>query len=315
MLSESRRHLILVLELGDETVGVCAVERPAARIVNSFSFGLPQGLSDARPDGWIRNDRRVRSVHSDQFFACGVKNDADARARRAFGSLKAVQFCSTRSCPSWGDRIALLPQWRLPELDRWDLASYMSAVLFTAFREASRMKRLYLFGSVIAVLVALLPTEALASTTTYTESVVGIETGTPTSCPGNNSLSSFAGVVFGTLNGTFQAAICHTPLNPGATILGGTFLMSDGTTTVTGTFASGTVIHLVDLFAGSLCVQKYSVSGALVTGFPPVGNFVAALTHYGFRDGAACHVFFATVAGRATLTGPLVSDSESAGPS
>jgi hypothetical protein len=163
------------------------------------------------------------------------------------------------------------------------------------------MKRVYLFGLATAVLLALLPTAARASTT-YTESIAGIETAIPTACGVANSgdsLSPFAGVALGTLNGAFAAAICHTPL-PNATIVpGGVFKLTNTFVTVSGGFAGGTVRQIgptqVFLFT---CVQKYAVVGALT----PAGSFMVQLKHYGTWDGRTCHVHFATVTGTATLT-------------
>jgi hypothetical protein len=68
----------------------------------------------------------------------------------------------------------------------------------------------------------------------------------PTGCTGrlDRSLSSFAGVVFGSLNGTFTASVCHTALSStdGATILAdhsGVFTLTNGLTTVGGGFTGG----------------------------------------------------------------------------
>ena len=162
------------------------------------------------------------------------------------------------------------------------------------------MRRAYLIGFAPALLLALAPTAAMASTT-YNESVAGIETAVPTSCGAPNSgesLSSFAGVAFGTLDGAFSAAICHTPLGPaGARILGGAFTLSNRSATVSGLFTGGTVSPPSMRIFGSICVQEYVVAGTL-TG----GSFTARLTHYGIWDGTNCNVFFATVAGRATIT-------------
>lgn len=151
-----------------------------------------------------------------------------------------------------------------------------------------------------SVVLALLPTAAIASTTYY-EKVAGIETGVPVSCAVNgDSLSSFAGVAFGTLNGTFAAAICHTPLGTSATILSGSFALSNQSTTVIGAFTGGTVtMSGPTLVFGSICVQNYTVAGTLSN-----GTFGGKLTHYGFEVGSTCNVVFATVAGRATLTTP-----------
>jgi hypothetical protein len=161
------------------------------------------------------------------------------------------------------------------------------------------MKRTFLLVPVFAVLLALLPSTAIASTL-YQETVFGIETGTPTAC-GANSLSSFAGIARGTLNGGFAIAVCHTPLAPSATIVGGTFVLSNSATTVTGTFAfGGTVSYVSTVVIGSLCIQKFTVSGDLL---PPPGHFAGKLLHYGAWSGTSCNVLFATISGGAQITG------------
>jgi hypothetical protein len=167
------------------------------------------------------------------------------------------------------------------------------------------MKRIRLLVPVLALLLALLPSSAIASTpTTYQESVLGIETGPPQStatCPTPNSVSSFAGIARGTLSGVFGIAVCHTPLDHSATILGGAFTVSNGTTSVTGSFArGGTVSYVSMIVIDSLCIQKYAVSGGLL---PSPGHFTGKLVHYGFWTGRSCSVFFATISGSAELTG------------
>lgn len=165
------------------------------------------------------------------------------------------------------------------------------------------MKSIRLVVPVIALVLALLPSTALASTT-YTESVLGVETGPPQSTPScldPNSVSSFAGIARGTLNGGFQIAVCHTPLAPSAEILGGTFILSNGTTTVAGGFASGGTVNYVTTFVtGSFCIQKFAVSGDLL----PSGHFAGKLLHYGSGTASSCNVFFATISGSAELTSP-----------
>src|SRR5439155_23861811 len=133
---------------------------------------------------------------------------------------------------------------------------------------------------VIALVLALLPSTALASTT-YTESVLGVETGPPQSTPScldPNSVSPFAGIARGTVNGGFQIAVCHTPLMPSAKILSGTFILSNGTTTVAGGFASGgNVTYVTTFVTSSFCIQKFAVGGDLL----PSGHFAGKLVHYG----------------------------------
>jgi hypothetical protein len=165
------------------------------------------------------------------------------------------------------------------------------------------MRHRLLFGTLASVFVALLPT-TVSATTTYQESVAGIETGVPipncdTSVPGS-SLSSFAGVAFGSLNGTFTASVCHTALSSttGATILadkGGVFTLTNGSITVGGGFTGGSITPRPPLVFGGLCIQRFAVSGSLSD-----GSFAATLTHYAFGPGCT-NVFFATVSGTATV--------------
>jgi hypothetical protein len=164
------------------------------------------------------------------------------------------------------------------------------------------MKRIRLLVSIIALGLALAPLSAIASTRSYIESVHGVEIGLPQStqsCPSTWSLSPFAGVAAGTLNGSFLISVCHTPIGlSGATIEGGVFTISNGATTVTGAFAPrGTVTPLSSHVTGSLCTQRYFVSGRLL----PSGHFGGTLVHYGFWTGISCNVFFATISGNATL--------------
>jgi hypothetical protein len=84
--------------------------------------------------------------------------------------------------------------------------------------------------------------------------------------------------------------------------LGGLATISSGRTTLTASFLPGGAITQSGPTAvsGASCVQRYAVTGSLSGN--PRGAFTAQLTHYGYWDGLTCHVFFATVAGRATLS-------------
>jgi hypothetical protein len=164
------------------------------------------------------------------------------------------------------------------------------------------MNRRYLLVPLVAVCLALLPTTASA-TTTYTEPVVvGAETGQPTPCvSGNgNSLSSFAGLAFGTINGTFTASVCHTALSSGGSAgivadPAGVFTLTNGSTTVSGAFTTGGITHKSFAYFSRLCVEKFAVIGSLSNG----GSFDATLTHYAY--GSCSNVFFATVVGSAVV--------------
>jgi hypothetical protein len=187
--------------------------------------------------------------------------------------------------------------WHLDTVTRAQYTKGRSSV--ASLSEGLTMKRSRLLVSVLAALgLALLPSVALAAS--YSESVAGIETGLPLStalCPNPNSVSSFDGIAGGTLTGGFQIAVCHSPLTSGgATILSGTFAISNGTTTVAGLFTSGVVSAPKTTVFGSLCIQKYVVTGSL-----SIGQFGGKLVHYGYWTGT-CNVFFATISGSAQLT-------------
>ena len=162
------------------------------------------------------------------------------------------------------------------------------------------MKALRLLLSTVAVIMALVPATALASTT-YRESVSGIETGYPYNtkdCQPPNSVSPFGGVASGTIDGTFRVAVCHTALTPNAEILGGSFAIMGGTTTVIEEFSQGgTVTLVIESALDGTCTQTYAVSGSLLPG----GKFSGTLTHYGYWTGGSCSIFFATISGRAQL--------------
>ena len=82
-------------------------------------------------------------------------------------------------------------------------------------------------------------------------------------------------------------------------IRGGTFILSNGTTTVAGGFArGGTVTYVTTFVTGSFCIQKFAVSGDLL----PSGHFAGKLLHYGSGTASSCNVFFATISGGAELT-------------
>lgn len=164
------------------------------------------------------------------------------------------------------------------------------------------MKHIRRLVPILAIALALLPSSAIASTT-YEESVLGVETGNPTPCGGTDSLSSFAGIASGTIDGVFQIAVCHTPLSLAvATIKSGTFVLRDDETTVLGGFASGGLVSPISAspLTGFFCTQTFGVSGGLT----PRGHFAGVLVHYGYVVAGSCNVKFATISGNATLTFP-----------
>jgi hypothetical protein len=162
------------------------------------------------------------------------------------------------------------------------------------------MKCIRLLVPTVGLILALLPVTALASTN-YHEDVSGIETGFPYTtydCPAPNSVSPFAGLANGTLDGTFMIAVCHTPLSPSAEILGGSFVLTSSAKTVIGRFARGGTVSLVgESVSDGTCTQTYAVNGGLL----PDGKFSGALVHYGLWTGSSCSIFFATISGRAEL--------------
>ena len=161
------------------------------------------------------------------------------------------------------------------------------------------MKRISRLVPLLAIGLALLPATALASTT-YHESVFGVETGFPqstTACPYPNSVSSFAGAASGTLDGVFQIAVCHESLGTSAKILRGTFTVVGDDAIVHGAFAGGRVTRVSGSTTGSFCTQTFTVSGTLL----PAGSFSGKLKHYGYGTATSCNVFFATISGSATL--------------
>ena len=164
------------------------------------------------------------------------------------------------------------------------------------------MKRMRLLLAGLAVGLGLAPSTVLAAGT-YSESIFGIETGfnpSPASCQ-RNEQSSFAGTAIGTLNGTFQISVCHTPVAPNAMITGGTYTVTNQATTLTGNFVPGGSVTPVGLSnSGALCVQKYAVSGRLTPG----GDFGGILTHVGFAANGSCSVFIAFITGTALINGP-----------
>jgi hypothetical protein len=145
---------------------------------------------------------------------------------------------------------------------------------------------------------------AVASTT-YHDTVVGIETGQPTA-----GLSPFAGYAFGQLPGPWAAGVVHgtLPTNPGdyGAIITGNFTLRSSQT-VTGTFNPN--LHGIQMLAASsdedsgFCTQTYLISDTLQLTSPNgSGSFVAILRHYGFLVGGQCAVFAATVSGTVDLT-------------
>jgi hypothetical protein len=175
-----------------------------------------------------------------------------------------------------------------------------------------------LFVASLFSLSALLPVAALASTTTLTEYVVGVEYAVG-SCSGGQT-GSFAGygsaTQGGQANAVFNTSICHTPLTAGtASILpGGDFELATSSVALVGQYVSGVVGpgQVSPLFPGSkhFCKEVFPVAAALgpATKVPKDatniadGTAMGNLTHVGvFAAGGGCHAFAATITGTAVL--------------
>lgn len=163
--------------------------------------------------------------------------------------------------------------------------------------------RFALVAALAAVALALLPGTAAAQTT-YSDSIVGAE------IAATSTQGTFVGTATGDLPGPWKAVINHTPLNPNATITGGSFslwtLFGGIPTKVRGDVAGGTVTQTN---AGAGCTnQTYNVAGTLanvsagtITG--GTGSFAVVLTHYrAFVPFFGCATFSASVAGTLSLT-------------
>ena len=139
---------------------------------------------------------------------------------------------------------------------------------------------------------------ALASTPTYKDTVVGIETAVPT-----GPTSTFAGYASGQLPGLWTASVVHGSLpisqgGPGA-ITGGTFALLSSTV-VLGSFDSNSTA--ITLTSGT-CTQTFHVVDNLKLLSPKgTGRFDAYLTHYGYMFNGNCTIFFATIHGSVRLT-------------
>ena len=155
-----------------------------------------------------------------------------------------------------------------------------------------------LAAAFVAVLILV---ASAAGATTYR--VAGIET-TATS-----SSASFQGVLFDQ-PGTWTAMILHGDLakSPGAITQihpGGAFSFSTppggGTSGSTMWEIAGGQLIAQPALGGTLCIQRFLVSGTLGTATGGIGgSFQGTLTHFGMREQGVCNAFFATFIGSVT---------------
>ena len=163
------------------------------------------------------------------------------------------------------------------------------------------MRRIVVVVAALAALTLVVASPVSAATPHYT--VSGIETGVPVPAGGDQSTSSFAGSAFSFTAGfaTWTAHVTHHSLAAcsllgNACITGGTFSLS-GTSTIAGTFESGSIA----LISGSpvTCTSKavYAVNGVVALAGGGTATFLARLTHYQVQVLGSCVPYFATVSG------------------
>jgi hypothetical protein len=150
----------------------------------------------------------------------------------------------------------------------------------------------------VLVAVAAAAGKSTAASTPLVSTVHGIE------LVAHHTQGTFSGYATGHLSGGWVAVVNHTPLQPNATITGGTLTF---VTThagikrpITGRFTSGTITNTNP---GANCAnQTFAVIGNL-THFN--GNHTArlavTLTHYRHTILGACTAYFATTTGTLTL--------------
>src|SRR5919204_904944 len=154
--------------------------------------------------------------------------------------------------------------------------------------------------SLFAVVVILFASATAAAAQSYSDTISGHEYYF-TSTDGR-----FAGTAFGTLPGSWNADVRHTPLclscSPTATITGGSFALAtthNGSLAVaSGTFVGGTV-QVMNV--GSNCTeQTFAVRGILGSvgwwfGGSGTGTFSVTLTHYRRSLFGSCVTYGASV--------------------
>jgi hypothetical protein len=142
----------------------------------------------------------------------------------------------------------------------------------------------------------LIPGSATAATTatTSTDRVAGIE------YAATSTVGQFAGAATGSLPGSWNATIVHTPLQSGrpVPITGGTFTLYSRHT-ISGTFTDGSVSPLnTPTACGN---ERFNVTGTMALNGGGSGSFTVVLTHRRTRIGTSCLTYGATVAGALAL--------------
>src|SRR5262245_44371657 len=146
-------------------------------------------------------------------------------------------------------------------------------------------------GVAIAIgLVVAFSSVATAQSVTY--EVSGIQTSVA------DNFSSFAGV--GSSDdgdvAVWEAEIKRIDLTE---ITGGVLHLKGVLRELIGEFTGGTITALP---GGTCRMEKFAVAGDLMLDDGSVGSFGVILTHYGFRIGGRCFLYFATVEGTVTFT-------------
>jgi hypothetical protein len=131
----------------------------------------------------------------------------------------------------------------------------------------------------------------------YKDTVVGVE------IAATATQGTFVGSAGGGLPGSWEAVVDHTPLNPSATITGGSFvLQTRNGGRIDGAFAPGGAVSL--LSGGTGCSnQTYAVRDELTITTGGTGTFAVLLTHYRTTLFGACVTYGASVEGSLTLPG------------
>jgi hypothetical protein len=157
--------------------------------------------------------------------------------------------------------------------------------------------RKLLLSLMLAMTLAIGSAATALASTTYKDTVVGVETAVPT-----GSTSTFAGYASGQLPGLWTASVVHGSLptsqsGPGA-ITSGTFALFSSTV-VSGIFDNSQTA--ITLTSGT-CTQTFHVVDNLRLLSPTgTGHFDAYLTHYGYMFNGNCTIFFATIHGSVRL--------------
>jgi hypothetical protein len=172
-------------------------------------------------------------------------------------------------------------------------------------RRGEKMLRILVVVAALASAAVVAVSPASAGTTPrYT--VSGIETGIPQSAGVDESTSPFAGVGFSWTAGfaTWTAHVTHYGLDSSqcgsltltGCITGGDFSLS-GRRTITGTFASGSIVSISGSAVTCTSTAVYGVTGVVDLNGGGTATFAALLTHYQVKLFGTCVPYFATVSG------------------